>query len=1118
MTLTLYLADVGAGKMQFAQTRILDLKAEDRLAKIWVLLATERQIHAFRSRLITAANRRVLFNIEFFSFYELYARLLAAGGIPQRSLDDPARRALIRAILAEHAGESFHAIATKPGFTRVISNLIYELKQNLIEPERFLYEDAPPKIRQLGHIYEAYQTLLREKDLVDREGEGWQALAALGDQPALASDVRLLLVDGYDQFSVLQAQLLTRLGQRIGETIVTLTRAEGREHLIGKRFQQARTRLQQAHEAVQETMPEEHLVQQSDVRQEALRHLTANFMRPNNVSAASTLLEGEEERVTAVDTWLQPGIHLIEAPDPASEVGAVLRRVKALLLNGLRPEDFLIALRDWATYAPHFRAQSRQYALPIVVDGGEPLIENAAINFLLHLLDLYRSDFRRRDILDALRSPYFPADRLTSDDVTALERISADHRIIGGREAWLNGLRKVIYELTASERDDLLMRESDESDPTTPQYSVEHIMALTDTLYALFEGITPPETGSIADYVAWLENLIGNDGEDIEDKTGTLQDDLAAPPMNEHEALTELPETGAITLHLFSQIRANAPDANITRDLEAMRQLKRALRGMIAASALTQALGYAQSLTRETFLTELRAAISAASMNISAGRDGYVLVTNTSDGRGLPHNTLFLVGLSEGIFPAPAAEDPLLLDSERLKLREHGIDLPSQSERADDLGIFYELISQSDERLILSRPTVKDGALWVESPLWRSTTALFTNLPTQTIKLGAALPADQACTTGETALALADQPDSPQTSWFVNTHSALAGRIVRGWESEMARVRRQASTYNGRLNQPSLFEFMQAHLGEEYAWSASQLNDLGMCAFKFFAGRLLKIEKLGEIEEGLDALTLGNLYHKILEDTYNNLQTANIPINAENAAQADAILTEQAEIVLSRAAQLFDFLPSPLWEKEQTAIRSRLKALVQTDFSDSLGIPQQMGIHRQPYRQEWAFGTVRPMTLALDEGLTIRLRGKIDRVDLSGDGSTALVIDYKTSESSIPKPNAYERGRNFQMMIYLLAARQLLPQKAIVGAFISIGTQKSKNVTWLDALPAETAKGTALDPQIGRKQLAENIRQAQSGDFTAEANGIEGGRCYQHCDFVHLCRMGVMDRRTAVRQ
>src|SRR5690606_20473162 len=97
----------------------------------------------------------------------------------------------------------FAGIAHTPGFVSVIASFLFELKQDLIKPPEFFTAAASDKERELATIYAAYQRILQQNDLVDREGEGWLALDALDKNPALAASVDLLIADGYDQFNIL---------------------------------------------------------------------------------------------------------------------------------------------------------------------------------------------------------------------------------------------------------------------------------------------------------------------------------------------------------------------------------------------------------------------------------------------------------------------------------------------------------------------------------------------------------------------------------------------------------------------------------------------------------------------------------------------------------------------------------------------------------------------------------------------------------------------------------------------------------------------------------------------------------------------------------------------------
>ena len=60
---------------------------------------------------------------------------------------------------------------------------------------------------------------------------------------------------------------------------------------------------------------------------------------------------------------------------------------------------------------------------------------------------------------------------------------------------------------------------------------------------------------------------------------------------------------------------------------------------------------------------------------------------------------------------------------------------------------------------------------------------------------------------------------------------------------------------------------------------------------------------------------------------------------------------------------------------------------------------------------------------------TLRFRGKIDRIDLSPSGDTALVLDYKSGHTrnyTKMDKDPVQGGKFLQLPVYGLAARQLL--------------------------------------------------------------------------------------------
>lgn len=1082
MATTLLQAPVGAGKTEIALQTLLSTvnNPPHPFVKIWMLFATKRQEAAFRQRLTEPSpQRQVFFNVEFFNFYELNARLLNLAGRPPRRIHEAARAGILRLVIDELLAQGelrqFRPIAHTPGFLRVTADFIYELKQNRIYPDLFTGAALLQKDRELARIYARYQEYVQQHKLVDREGEGWLALEEISRNENAAADVDLLLVDGYDQFTPVQAQLLALLSSRIKEVKITLTEVPKRgTRRFGERFEQSRQRLIDEHNWLGIPLEIETLSAPVYGQHPDLAHLGSTIFDTSAPPAGSTR-----------------AIRLIEAPGPRQETAAVLRAVKRLILeSGARPDDILIAVRDWGRYHTHIEHYTRHYRLPALLHHyADSLADNPAIDALFAVLDLAQNHFARRNLLDALSSPYIDAAGLGTAQIAALDRISRQFQVIRGETHWLESIEQASRDFDDEDGEiiEALLTDRESSD-------------LSINLETFFNHVKAPTHAPIEKYIAWLENLIG-------------PDDLLDPDLGseEYDVSADYP----YSLNLLRQIRQmDAPPYVIARDLSAINTFMEILRGFLSTDALLRATsGQEVSLTWRQFHEDLKSAIRSASLpSRTADRSGRILVTTAADARGLPHQHVFILGLSEGLFPAKIPEDALYLDSERQSLRQRGIKLQTQTERADDEGLFYELISLPRQTLTLSRPTIQDGKPWIESHLWRGVKAAFSDLPMHRIGIGTVSHPQDASSYEEAALALAanfDKEIPSQTilglyNWLMQNPSQRQywQHIQRARLVEAGRLSDQLyDSYSGRLMRPELIEWTAQTLGPDRVWSASQFNEYGLCGFRFFARRMLRLEAFEEPEEGLDSRQLGTLYHSILEETYRRIDDYGLDILQESQKDALGILQRVLDEKLASAPNDIGFRPSPLWEQQQQVIRRRVEAIVRLDFSSQspLNISDQA---RTPFRQEMKFGWDDfQIDLGPDVGL-VRVRGQIDRIDRVGD--TYIVIDYKTGSSGIPVSEMIG-GRNFQMMVYLLAADHLTNRRRKkVGMFWHLRTQKISGKIELDENGLEILE-RAVD------YLSIHIEAARKGNFLVRPSAPDHQRrCVSYCEYHSLCRASIM--------
>jgi ATP-dependent helicase/DNAse subunit B len=161
VTARILLAPASSGKTGYVLNLARDV-ARDLQSIPRVVVPTHLQVRACRRRLAEVGGA---IGVRVLTFDRLYAECLSAAGETYTELSDPVQYRLIRAVVDGLPLTHYAPLTDRPGFIQVLEGLIGELKAARVWPEAFTEAVAAlgdePRLRELAHIYAAYQARLQ---------------------------------------------------------------------------------------------------------------------------------------------------------------------------------------------------------------------------------------------------------------------------------------------------------------------------------------------------------------------------------------------------------------------------------------------------------------------------------------------------------------------------------------------------------------------------------------------------------------------------------------------------------------------------------------------------------------------------------------------------------------------------------------------------------------------------------------------------------------------------------------------------------------------------------------------------------------------------------------------
>jgi ATP-dependent helicase/nuclease subunit B len=840
------------------------------------------------------------------------------------------------------------------------------------------------KSRELQLIYAEYQRFLGP-DRLDTFGRLQHVLKSMAASPQFREAT--VYIDGMNQFTLHERQMIVGLAKACHQVTVTLL-MDPASPLLGNIDQMPdEMRLlfkpERAYRQLVLDLRAEGITPAPPVKLKAARR----FNSPILARLEQFLFDRSAAKRDA-----DGSIQRIEAPDRVAEVDAVARTIRQLQMKGYRLREILVLVRNLEDYQPLVAASFREHGLPYFVDARRSAMHHPLLQWVRAVFAIARRDWPHESVMELLKSGLAS---VSLDDADEVENYVLLHGVDG--KAWEQSEpwpweKKLVredeqelptWEVKPADADAIRRRVTDRLAPFL--HVLQHQKQLTfrqicSELFKVFEAFGVRQT--MADWIA------------------------KATAAGELEAAAEHQQTWANVVELFDEMVALLGDHEVTLD---------------------------------DFVQTLDSGLEAFDFALTPPTLDQVTVGQVDRSRVSNARACIVLGLSEGLFPRVSSEPSVLNDNDRILLRRRSIDLDDDTARLllDERLLGYIAFTRASEKLILTRPTNDDADKELgPSPFWTRFDQLFEDMPTSAAPCYAHDKPECIATPRQFVTGLmkwarrVGEAERPDDATWANLYQAMAG-YTPGADSitTLRRLAWRALSYTNtaELSPQTATKLFPSPLSA----TVSQIETFAACPFKHFLRHGLQLQDR-EVRDFTWA-DMGMAYHQILENIVQDMlqskrkwqDLSEAEAQAKIKATADAVAKElREEIMLSNARNKY--------------LMSRIERTLAQVLSSQRTLADRQAL--KPARVGVGFGRdkdlLQPPLIQTPAGKTVRLHGRIDRVDMVEDRKMLAVIDYRSGSGQLNLGEVYH-GLALQLLAYMLVIRenQREPKFTPVAAF-----------------------------------------------------------------------------------
>ena len=661
-------------------------------------------------------------------------------------------------------------------------------------------------------------------------------------------------------------------------------------------------------------------------------------------------------------------LRLYAAQNPRAEAEMVGREIQRLVRDqGMRYRDMAVVTGNLEVYAGQMEQVFARLNIPGFIDQKKDVLKNPFVEFLRALLAVLQENFTYESMFRLLRSGMTG---VTMEETDLLENyvIARGIRSFSG---WNREWKRPLKGMDEEELEALNM------------LRVKALRGLLELRSACKEKDADAQsmTRAIYDYLVTL---------DIQQKLNEYEKRFDAA--GDYPAAREYAQIYGLVMDLFDKLV------------------------MLLGDCRMELSEYAELL--DAGLSEMKVGL------IPAGTD-QVVVGDMERSRLKDIKVLFFVGVNEGSVPKDKSRGGILSDMDRELLLEQQVELAPTARQETYIQKFYIYLNltKPSRQLYLSWSLADAGGNALR-PSW---------LVAQVQQLFPEVPVE----TGKT-LSYLERMVMPPGNVRELTEAIECIRTGKAAEEQIALVQWYADQKEWqeklkRLLDASCFTNQESQIGRAVArvlygtileGSVTRLEQFAACSYAHFLQYGLQLHERETY--GLESVDMGNVFHGALKYFSDAVEAGpydwlHVPDEKRDLWMEEALeraMEDYADRVFSDRAQ------DQYTMERVRRIGKRTAWAVLKQLQKGVFIPEETEVSFRNLEQ------LESVTMILSEDERMRLRGRIDRIDICREnGSTYVrVIDYKSGSTKFDLTSIYY-GLQLQLVVYLNAAMEMERRK-----------------------------------------------------------------------------------------